>query len=175
MYQIVVSLEEELGLCCLHYCFWAAPSSFLHSLLPLTSNCWNLPFGTQGRSRRRKVFSYTSQRTQKGFRTRTILSLLQTFGVSAFWLLYVRQEPGLDANLGNQPGGKFRGTYHLWLLSPLLVLGACGWVPAASRSICARDFPRPPHPWISHWVMPPTFGFIFLVPQRDGFGRHLLG
>ena len=36
----------------LHYCF------FLHFLTPLISSCLNLPFGTQGRSRRLKPFSY---------------------------------------------------------------------------------------------------------------------
>ena len=36
----------------LHYCFLTAPPLFLHSLPSLISNCLNLPFGTQGRSRR---------------------------------------------------------------------------------------------------------------------------
>ena len=34
----------------LHYCFLAAPLSYLHPLSSLISNCSNLPFGTQGRS-----------------------------------------------------------------------------------------------------------------------------
>ena len=36
----------------MHYCFLTAPPSFLHSPPSLISNCLNLPFGTQGRSRR---------------------------------------------------------------------------------------------------------------------------
>ena len=35
----------------LHYCFLTAPPLFLYSLPSLVSNCLNLPFGTQGRSR----------------------------------------------------------------------------------------------------------------------------
>ena len=34
------------------YCLLTAPPSFLHPLPPLISNYLNLPFGTQGRSRR---------------------------------------------------------------------------------------------------------------------------
>ena len=37
--------------------FLTAPPLLLHSLTPLISNCWNLPFGTQERSRRLKPFS----------------------------------------------------------------------------------------------------------------------
>ena len=36
----------------LHYYFLTAPPLFLHSLLSEISNCLNLPFGTQGKSRR---------------------------------------------------------------------------------------------------------------------------
>ena len=36
--------------------FLIAPPLFLHSLIPLISNCLNLPFGTLGRSRRLKTF-----------------------------------------------------------------------------------------------------------------------
>ena len=35
----------------LHCCFLTAPPLFLHSLPSLISNCLNLPFGTQGKSR----------------------------------------------------------------------------------------------------------------------------
>ena len=45
----------------LHYCFLTAFPLFLHSLTPLISNCLNLPFGTQGRSRRLKPFSYKQE------------------------------------------------------------------------------------------------------------------
>ena len=38
----------------LHYCFLTAPHLFLHSLPSLISNSLNLPFGTQGRSKRLK-------------------------------------------------------------------------------------------------------------------------
>ena len=34
-----------------HCCFLIVPTSFLHSLPSLISNCLNLPFGTQGRSK----------------------------------------------------------------------------------------------------------------------------
>ena len=34
-----------------HCCFLIVPTSFLHSLSSLNSNCLNLPFGTQGRSK----------------------------------------------------------------------------------------------------------------------------
>ena len=36
----------------LHCCFLTAPPLFLHSFPSLISNCLNMPFGTQGRSRR---------------------------------------------------------------------------------------------------------------------------
>ena len=36
----------------LHSCFWTDSPLLLHPLLPLISKCLNLPFGTQGRSRR---------------------------------------------------------------------------------------------------------------------------
>ena len=36
----------------MHYCFLTAPPLLLYSLPSLISNCLNLPFGTQGRSRR---------------------------------------------------------------------------------------------------------------------------
>ena len=46
-------LEEEPGTCpMLHYCFLISPPFFLQSLPSLISNCLNLPFGTQERSRR---------------------------------------------------------------------------------------------------------------------------
>ena len=46
-------LEEEPGPCpMLHYSFLISPPLFLHSLTSLISNCLNLPFATQGRSRR---------------------------------------------------------------------------------------------------------------------------
>ena len=35
----------------LHYCLWTVFPLFLHSLSPLIINCFNLPFGTQRRSR----------------------------------------------------------------------------------------------------------------------------
>ena len=42
----------------LHYCFLTAFPLFLYSLTSLITSCLNLPFGTQGRSRRLKPFSY---------------------------------------------------------------------------------------------------------------------
>ena len=45
----------------LHYRFWTAFPLFLYSLTPLSSNCLNLPFGTQGSSRRLKPFSYKQE------------------------------------------------------------------------------------------------------------------
>ena len=42
----------------LHSCFLTAHSLFLHSFPSLISNCLNLPFGTQGKSRRLKPLSY---------------------------------------------------------------------------------------------------------------------
>ena len=46
----------------LHYCFLTAPPLFLHSLPSLISNCLNLPFGAQGRSRRlNEAISYTQE------------------------------------------------------------------------------------------------------------------
>ena len=51
----------------LHYWFFSA---FSHPPLPIR-NCLNLPFGTQGRSRRLKPFSYKEEtETWKGFCTR---------------------------------------------------------------------------------------------------------
>ena len=47
--------EQEPSLCSiLHYCFLNTPSLFLHSFPPLTSNCLNLHFWSQGQSRRVK-------------------------------------------------------------------------------------------------------------------------
>ena len=46
----------------LHYYFLTASPLFLHSLSSLISNCLNMPFGTQGRSRRLKPFSYKQDR-----------------------------------------------------------------------------------------------------------------
>ena len=42
----------------LRYCFLAAPSLSLHPLPSLINNCLNLPFGTQGRSRRLESVPY---------------------------------------------------------------------------------------------------------------------
>lgn len=53
-----------------HCCFLTAFPLFLHSLSLLISNCLNLLFSSQGRSRRVKPFSYKwEKRTQKGFCT----------------------------------------------------------------------------------------------------------
>ena len=47
----------------LHYCFSAAPPLSLHPLPSLISNCLNLPFGTQGRSRRPRHFFLQTRNT----------------------------------------------------------------------------------------------------------------
>ena len=44
----------------LHYCLTALPL-FLHPLPSVISNCLNLPFETQGRSRRLKPFTYKQE------------------------------------------------------------------------------------------------------------------
>ena len=54
----------------LHCCFLTVPPLSLHPLPPLISNCLNLPFGSQGRSREaeRSVFPVVKKwGTQKGF------------------------------------------------------------------------------------------------------------
>ena len=60
-YILCVSLEEELGLCfiaaLLFDCFSFVSAS---PHFPI-SNCLNLPFGTQGRSRRLKPLSYRQE------------------------------------------------------------------------------------------------------------------
>ena len=66
--HMYISLEEELGLCLLNYCFLTAFALFLHSLTSLISNCLNLLFGSQGRPRRLKPFS-----TNKKWRTQRVL------------------------------------------------------------------------------------------------------
>lgn len=45
----------------LHYCFLAAFPLSLPSLSSLISSCLKLPFGTQGRTRRAKPFSYKQE------------------------------------------------------------------------------------------------------------------
>ena len=45
----------------LHYCFLAAPLSYLHPLSSLISNCSSLPFGTQGRSWRLESIPYKQE------------------------------------------------------------------------------------------------------------------
>ena len=58
LYQIVLYIlprRNQDPVPSLHCCF------FLHSLIPLISNCLNLPFGTQGRSKRLKLFSYKQE------------------------------------------------------------------------------------------------------------------
>ena len=45
----------------LRCCFLTAFPLFLHSLTPLISNCLDLPFGTQGMSRRLKPFLYKQE------------------------------------------------------------------------------------------------------------------
>ena len=51
----------------LHYCFLTAPPLFMHSLISLVSNCLSLPFGIQGRSRRRNE-AYFLQTRNRGHR-----------------------------------------------------------------------------------------------------------
>ena len=51
----------------LHYCFFTAPPLFLHPLPSLISNCSNLPFLTQGRSRRLNK-AYFLQTRNRGHR-----------------------------------------------------------------------------------------------------------
>ena len=53
------SPQEEWGWP--HHCLLTASPLFLLTLTPLMSNCLNLPFGTQGRSRRLKSFSYKQE------------------------------------------------------------------------------------------------------------------
>ena len=61
-----IFLEGEPGPCLSqHHCFLSAPALFLQSLPSLISNCLNLPFGTQGRSRRLKE-AYFLQARNKG-------------------------------------------------------------------------------------------------------------
>ena len=68
-YQVVLyPLRSQDPAQLLHYHFLTAFPLFLHSLTPLISNSLNLPFGTQGRCRRLKPFSYKQEMgTQKGF------------------------------------------------------------------------------------------------------------
>ena len=55
----------------MRYWFLTVHPLFLHSLPSLISNCLNLPFGNQGRSRRLNPFSYKLEKgTWKGFCTR---------------------------------------------------------------------------------------------------------
>ena len=56
-------LLEEYGLGPrLHYCVCVCVCvCVFHSLTPLITNCLNLPFGTQGRSKRLKPFSYKQE------------------------------------------------------------------------------------------------------------------
>ena len=59
-YQVVMYIPSG-GIRSLHYCFLTAFPLFLHSLPSLISNCLNLLFGTQGRSKRLKLFSYKQE------------------------------------------------------------------------------------------------------------------
>ena len=45
----------------LNSCFFTAPPLSLHSLSSLISKCLNLPFGTQGRSRKLKTIPYKQE------------------------------------------------------------------------------------------------------------------
>ena len=54
----------------LYYCFLTAPPLFLHSLPSLMSNWLNLPFGTQGRSRRLDEAYFRQTRKRAGDRHR---------------------------------------------------------------------------------------------------------
>ena len=54
---LCISLEGDPGLCpILHSFFLTVSPLILHYLLSLVSNCLNLLFGTQGRSRRLKPY-----------------------------------------------------------------------------------------------------------------------
>ena len=64
---LCIFLEEEPGPCpWLHYWFLTA-SLFLHPLPSLISNCLNLLFGSQGRSRRLNETYFLQTRAHKGF------------------------------------------------------------------------------------------------------------
>ena len=45
----------------MNYCFLTVFPSSLHSLTALVRDCLNLPFGTPGRSRKLKPFSYKKE------------------------------------------------------------------------------------------------------------------
>lgn len=67
-YILCISLEEytQDPVFSLHCCFLTAPPLLLHSLPSLISNSLNLPFGTQGRSRRLKSFPYKQETGDMG-------------------------------------------------------------------------------------------------------------
>ena len=52
----------------LHYCFLTAPPLSLHPLLSLISNCLNLPFETQGGSRRVNEAYFLPRRKQESWK-----------------------------------------------------------------------------------------------------------
>ena len=91
----------------LHYCFLIALSLFLHSLTSLVSNCLNLCFGTQGRSRRLKPFSHEQE-------TRNTERLLYPGGPHQF--LLVSRLPVLLTNQLHKPEGSIT---HLQLWMPI--------------------------------------------------------
>ena len=71
MYCYYISLDEKLGLCFIRALLFLDCSSFVSAFphFPI-SNCLNWPFGTQGRSRRLKPFSYKQETgTRKVFCT----------------------------------------------------------------------------------------------------------
>ena len=76
VYSLERSQDPALSL---HHCFLTAPPLFRHSVQSLVGYHLNLPFGTQGRSRRPRPFLYKKE-TRHGKRAPAESSLISKVG-----------------------------------------------------------------------------------------------